>query len=168
MKTLDDREEKQELDRAFLYLNRHLSKVHTVSEWAALLGMKRNDFSRQFRNAFYMTPHKVLAFTKLFDLIKRLENQYHTANKNYSVAVEAGFNDEKKLYNFIRYHLKCSPTDIRNDPLIREKCLHKIRLVSGLQLQSDIEKSDGRNVTKKSISYRFAGGGGVGNVQYEI
>jgi len=117
MKTLDTNEEKKEIKYAFLYLNSHLPEVHTVSEWAVLLNMKRNDFSRQFRNVFDMTPHHVLVFTKLYVIIKYLESGTHRSRKNYSVAVETGFSDEKKLYNFVKYHLDCSPTEIRNDPL---------------------------------------------------
>lgn len=106
---------KQKICQANDVLLNKITEIRTVSEWASLMGWERSEFSRVYRRIHCVNAKSVLNKEKL-RLIQRLMGEYPDA-KSYEIACETGFKDEKALYDYVRYHKRCSPRKIRDHTL---------------------------------------------------
>lgn len=103
---------KHRIEAAGIILAAHLNQIRTVADWAIFMGWDRTEFSRQYRR-----KNGVSAKDKLRDARFGVINDYLSQQPDaryYEVAYDLGFRDEKALYDYVRYHYKCSPTVYKN------------------------------------------------------
>lgn len=97
---------------ADVLLEKNIQSIRTVTEWASLMGYQDiSFFSRKYRN-----QHKQVAIKRLTQLrLKCIEDLLKTEQSilNYELARRVGLRDEQDLYNFVRYHKGCSPTQLK-------------------------------------------------------
>ncbi len=93
-------------------LKSNLETVARVSEWAALMEYRKpRTFSSDFRRHYRCNPSDVLKEVRLASIIGMLR----TNNKFcWEVALVHSLPDEKALYNYVKRHMNCSPTKIKN------------------------------------------------------
>ncbi len=112
--------EAEALPKADRVLREKLSEIHTVSEWADLLGFKSDKtFSRKYRNKKGKRPKHVLIKTKLDRALYLLKN--NSGMSCYEVAQEIGKKDEKALNFFFKTHLGMSPTESKIRSISKER-----------------------------------------------
>lgn len=92
-------------------LKNNLETVARVSEWAGLMGYKNPKlFSRHFLRQHKCRPSEVLKEVRLKSIIKELR-------ENGEGCLQTAWNhslpDEKALYNYVKHHIDCSPTNIK-------------------------------------------------------
>ncbi|KPP99598.1 MAG: ArsR family transcriptional regulator [Bacteroidetes bacterium HLUCCA01] len=114
---------KQRIEHANLVMSSYISSIRTVRDWADLMGWERTDFSRRYRRIHGQTAKHALKQER-FKHIARLMKENPQA-KNYEIACDLGFRDEKALYDYVRYHSNRTPTDLRleiiTDPEVPSK-----------------------------------------------
>ncbi|MEO1023014.1 MAG: helix-turn-helix domain-containing protein [Bacteroidota bacterium] len=99
-------------------LRENIALIHSVAEWAQKMGyQEREKFSLHFREVFGQRPKEVFIEVKLEEITRYLRD--YPSEKNYCVALEFGFKDEKELYKFIKRHLKCTPTELRKRLMVK-------------------------------------------------
>lgn len=106
---------KHRIEAAGHVLAAHINEIRSVNDWADLMGWDRTEFSRQFRR-----KNGVSAKDRLRELKFGAINDYffdQPEARYYEVAYDLGFRDEKALYDYVRYHHKCSPTDYKKKVL---------------------------------------------------
>lgn len=110
-------------------LEDNLSKIGRVNEWAEHLGFDNSKkFSRYFLRYFKIRPQKVIDYIRLKNVVKMLRHDQELTN--CEIARLVSIPNEKSLYNFINYHLGCSPTKIK---LLSERSLKNLFEEQGLR-----------------------------------
>ena len=100
------------IEKAVTILEENITSTPNVSEWAKIIGFeKTSKFSWEFRKHFGLRPKEVLLEIR----VKKIKDYIISfpTEKNYSVAIEFGFANEKRLYKFLKRHTGCSPTQLR-------------------------------------------------------
>lgn len=102
---------KLDIEIANEVLLNNISKIRTVTEWAALMGYELSEFSRKYRNEFNIVAVKAQTMLRIIQIEKHIKKG--DTLLNYELARLVGLRDEKDLYNFMCYHMNCSPTQFR-------------------------------------------------------
>lgn len=100
------------MEVAIHLLSLHIYDMRSVSDWATKMGWERSEFSRKFKRYYGESAKECFHRIKM----KTIENHFSAQPdaKYYEVACDLGFRDEKALYDYVRYHKKCSPTSYKN------------------------------------------------------
>ena len=104
---------KKPMESALQIARENLKKIRMVTEWATVMGYDcPKKFARKFKNHFGERPLKVL---NLLKLIKAIQLLRATDKKVYEIGCcELCIGDEKRFYQFIKYHTDYSPREIRD------------------------------------------------------
>ena len=94
-----------------LILRNNLDTIHTVAEWARRAGYSRAYFSVQVKQDFGDTPYTIICREK-YKKVQQLVGE-DSARKGRAIANEAGFDDVKSLYKFLRSHYNTTLTALR-------------------------------------------------------
>ena len=90
-----------------------LMEIGTVTEWAEKMGYDNpKKFSIHFREYFGQRPLKVLNTLRLIKAIELLASTDQTVFEIGHYELNIG--DEKRLYQFVKYHICYSPREIRD------------------------------------------------------
>lgn len=100
------------IENALKVAKENLRRIRTVKDWAESMGYScTKDFSRRMRNYYKMRPSKSLISLKSIIAIKLLSETEKTV---YEIGYcRLGIGDEKKFWQFMRYHTGYSPTEVR-------------------------------------------------------
>lgn len=127
------------IKKSIIVLKNNIKRISTVAEWARMMKFKSSKyFSRCFFKRYRIRPQQVLILLRLKNIIEELRN---SENSNYEIAWNHNMSDEKTLNSFLNYHLKVSPTKIRE---MEEK-----------KLQSRMEKLWSNNEEYYSLMKHF-------------
>lgn len=110
---------KMKIDFAPQVLKNLILQIWTVNDWSVELGWERCEFSRGFKRQFGISAKDFLHKEKFKFIDKYFTSKPDT--KHYEMACELGFRDEKALYDYVRYHRKCSPSAYKKR-VIAEMC----------------------------------------------
>jgi AraC-like DNA-binding protein len=87
-------------------LKSRIAAIWTVNDWANEMGWERSLFSRKFRRCFRVTPKEWLHREKMNSIHIYLTTSPKA--RQFEIAYDLGFKDEKALYDYVRYHYSCS------------------------------------------------------------
>lgn len=117
LQTLKKREmmrDRLDIADSIIVLKSNLDTTARVSEWAQLMGYAcPKKFSRKFRCYHAIRPQTCLKYVRLKSILKALRDENIS---NYEIARKHGIPDEIALNKFIKYHLHCSPTEVKHMP----------------------------------------------------
>lgn len=94
------------------YLESHFGEIFTVKEWASGMGYAPNTFWRKFRQHYKIRPNEVLLELKKRKLIELIISKPELDNTG--IAFEFGLTDGNGLYQFVKKHFKCTPSELKN------------------------------------------------------
>ena len=95
-------------------LREHMAEIQTVKQWAACMGFDSvKYFSRKIRDAFGRRPKQILIETKLRYIEERSSKGGDAIL--YSIARDAGFDNDAAMYHFIKRHCGKSPGEFRTE-----------------------------------------------------
>lgn len=116
---------RKSIEDAIEELRTNLGTVARVSEWAVLMGYKNPKlFSRHFLRHFRRRPSEVLKKVRIKSIIIELRRNGEDC---LQTAWKHSIPDEKALYNYVKRHMDCSPTEVKGmdekelENLINEK-----------------------------------------------
>lgn len=119
------------IKKAVDHLVDNLDTVARVGEWATLMGYSNaKKFSRHYLKCFQHRPSEKLEEVRLNSVVQQLRDSKRKSN--LQIAWEHSFPDEKSLYNFVKYHLGCSPTQI--------KCMSDIQIADRLERHGSTDR----------------------------
>lgn len=126
-------QEPKSISTAVEELEEHLATTARVSEWARLMGYdNQRRFSRHFVRHFRERPSRVLSYVRLKSVIRELRT---TTYSHLEIAWRHSMPDEKALYNFVRYHAGCSPSEVKE---MSEKAIVKRVEIFGSDIRGRI------------------------------
>ena len=104
----------RDISESIKMLEAHIASTARVAEWAELMGYKNERrFSRHFVRHFRERPSRTLTGIRL----KSIAHDLRTTSYNHQeIAWRHSLPDEKALYNFVKYHAGCSPTQLKKMP----------------------------------------------------
>ena len=105
------RYENYQISKAIEQLQANMAQVASVSEWAELMGYDHpKKFARTFLRHYQVRPKRMLGYVKLKSITHQLRNG---SRSNFAIARLHGIPDEIVLNKFVKYHIGCSPTEIK-------------------------------------------------------
>lgn len=111
-----------DISRSIEVLKAHLDEIFLLHEWAVKMGYEnRETFHRDFRSHYGVYPKKVLNAVQITS-IARILRQDNTSGLD--IAKKHSLRTENALNNFVNYHVKCSPTKIKEIP--KQKLIERI------------------------------------------
>ncbi|MTI86565.1 MAG: helix-turn-helix transcriptional regulator [Balneolaceae bacterium] len=98
------------IEEAVDVLEKNLTEILTVAEWAELMGFScAKYFSREFRNSWNLLPSEIIKHKKI-ELFKSLIES-NPSELNYCIAQEMGLKDEVVLSRYIKRHTGRTPAE---------------------------------------------------------
>lgn len=92
-------------------LKANLYVIASVQQWAILMGYDCPKlFARKFQQHFEVRPNIYLKYLRLKYISEELRKRSHS---NFEIARKFGVVDEIALNKYIKYHLNCSPTEVK-------------------------------------------------------
>jgi AraC-like DNA-binding protein len=102
------------IEEAVDVLKTNLESIASVTEWAVYMGYKNSKaFRRHFKREFRNNPGTVLKDMRLTAIVEDIHKDHLTCDE---IAWKYCLSDGKGLSNLIKYHLGCTPSDIRKLP----------------------------------------------------
>ena len=105
-------QQNHQISKAIEHLQANLSDIASVAEWASLMGYDHpKKFTRFFLRHYQVRPKRMLDYVKLKSIIHQLRKGRYS---NFVIARQHGIPDEIVLNKFVKYHIGCSPTRVKN------------------------------------------------------
>jgi AraC-like DNA-binding protein len=99
------------IEEAVDVLKTNLDTIASVTEWAVRMGYGNSKtFRRHFKREFRSNPGCILMGIRLTAIVLDIHKNHSTCDE---IAWKYCLPDGKGLSNLLKYHLRCTPTDIR-------------------------------------------------------
>jgi AraC-like DNA-binding protein len=102
------------IEEAVDVLKTNLDTIASVTEWAIRMGYGNSKtFRRHFKREFRSNPGRILTDIRLTAIVIDIHKNHSTCDE---IAWKYCLPDGKGVSNLIKYHLGCTPSDIRELP----------------------------------------------------
>ena len=96
----------RQMDLSVDILVRNITKIHSVEQWADLIGYSRSHFCRKFTQRFGENPKKILRRARFRSICRAIQSDWSATA--YKIAKDTGIQNEKALHKFLNRNFSVS------------------------------------------------------------
>lgn len=104
---------KEPIENSDKFLDENFDKIDSVNSWADLMGYSRTVFWKRYDAVFLKSPQDTYIEKKKEVLLRCISMKKEF--KNRELAHKIHLNDGNSLYQFVRYHLKTTPSKLKKN-----------------------------------------------------